>query len=98
MGKKVKNKTNKVTFPQLTKQLRSATDNYKAAVVSFGKNLDKMQGGAEGEPVWNGTRAKRWMNRAVNYVYNLNARDVNDLEKALKVYESYCIYLKQHDK
>ena len=78
----------KKSFGDITKELRAQVTAYEAALKKFGDDLEKLQtAGEDNSPVWNGKRAKAWMDLAVKKVYNINVRDLKELDKAVEGFE-----------
>ena len=56
------------------KQLESIVKQYKAIMDKFADDLIKIQTTGEGgQPVWNGTRAKKWITKAITNCYKTDA-------------------------
>ena len=66
----------------IVKNLKEIVKNYKTAMDNFANDLNKVQTtGSGGQPVWNGTRAKKWLTKAINDCYKTNADTLVYLDK-----------------
>ena len=70
---------------------------YNVALTKFGKDLEEMQSNGEnGNPVWNGKRAKAWLTAAIAE-YNRNVKDLKQLSAAYTEFYKLAFEVSKYD-
>ena len=89
MAKNVKVKVDKEQFRQYVKKLRKCVAEYNDALVRFTNDLEALQTKGEGgSPVWNGTRAMAWYDKAIK-TQNRSVKVLRSLDSTVSSAESY---------
>ena len=80
----------KKSFKTTTKKLKAVVKEYNDALKKLGEDLELLQtSGEDGGPVWNGKRAKKWIDKAVNRCYNVNLKDLKQLNDAVEGFSDH---------